>query len=132
MKVSKILFIALLASLAVAQDVDYQVVVLKEGDNTNYPSKGQKVQVHYEGRNTLSEGVFDSSYKRNSPLSLTAGAGMVIKCWDDILTGRKLSLGGKVTVKCPAWTAYGERGAGGVIKPNEDLIFDMELISIGQ
>lgn len=42
----------------------------------------------------------------------------------------ELSLGEKIDVVCPSKFAYGERGAGGLIKPNTDLIFEVELLGI--
>ena len=42
----------------------------------------------------------------------------------------RLSIGEKISVVCPSELAYGSRGAGGVIPPNSDLVFEMELINI--
>ena len=71
---------------------------------------------------------FDSSYDRGEPLPFTLGIGQVIKCWDTSVA--RLSLGEKITVTCPSDLAYGSRGAGNVIPPNSDLIFEMELMKI--
>ena len=70
---------------------------------------------------------FDASYNRNQPFSFKLGVGQVIKCWDHTIA--KLSIGQKVKVMCPSSWAYGERGAGGLIPPNADLIFEIELLS---
>ena len=99
----------------------------KEGDGKTFPEIGDTVHVHYKG--TLLDGKkFDSSYDRGEPLPFTLGIGQVIKCWDTSVA--RLSLGEKITVTCPSDLAYGSRGAGNVIPPNSDLIFEMELMKI--
>ena len=106
----------------------FKVTHIKEGDGKTFPKKGDIVFVHYTG--TLLDGTkFDSSLDRNSPFRFTLGVGQVIKCWD--MSVARLSLGEKIKVICPYNLAYGERGAGGVIPPKADLIFEMELIKIG-
>lgn len=69
--------------------------------------------------------VFDSSYKRNTPLPVRIGSGQVIKCWDEV--GIHLNIGEKVRVLCPAATAYGKRSVG-PIPANSDLIFIIERV----
>jgi peptidylprolyl isomerase len=90
--------------------------------------KGLVVRVHYTGR--LKDGTkFDSSLDRNDPIRFTLGVGQVIKGWDEGLTGMKV--GGKRTLIIPADLGYGARGAGGVIPPNAELTFEVELVSVG-
>jgi peptidylprolyl isomerase len=88
---------------------------------------GDKITVHYTGK-LLDGTVFDSSVTRGEPFEFTLGAGMVIEGWDKGFDGMKE--GGKRTLKIPSAMAYGSRGAGGVIKPNADLLFDVELIKV--
>jgi len=96
-------------------------------NNENKPNVGDTVKVHYKGQ--LIDGtVFDSSYKRNQPIEFKLGIGQVIKGWDEGIS--LLSVGEKARFLIPGNLAYGEMGAGGVIPPNADLIFDVELVSI--
>lgn len=92
-------------------------------------SSGKTAKVHYTGwlDNDGKRGTkFDSSVDRGTPFSFKLGAGMVIKGWDDGVEGMKK--GGKRTLFIPSSLGYGERGAGGVIPPRADLIFDVELV----
>ena len=88
---------------------------------------GDTVAVHYTGR--LTDGtVFDSSYDRGEPIELPVGAGMVIEGWDKGLVG--LVEGGKYRLSIPSAMGYGPYGASGVIPPNADLIFEVEIVGI--
>jgi len=83
------------------------------------------VKVNYQG--ALVDGkVFDSSYERGEPVSFTLS--QVIKGWQEVIP--LMSVGSKWQVVIPPELAYGERGAGNAIGPNETLVFDIELIGI--
>ena len=98
--------------------------VLKEGNGPK-PKKTDSVEVHYHG--TLINGVvFDSSYERGKPASFPVNA--VIPGWTEVL--QQMPVGSKWRVVIPSHLAYGERGAGSVIRPNMTLIFFFELLSI--
>ena len=92
---------------------------------------GHKVSVHYTGwlyNNGQKGAKFDSSLDRGQPFVFTLGAQQVIKGWDEGVAGMKV--GGKRKLTIPAKLGYGERGAGGAIPPNADLVFDVELLKI--
>ncbi|MBU0481571.1 MAG: FKBP-type peptidyl-prolyl cis-trans isomerase [Proteobacteria bacterium] len=92
---------------------------------------GKQVEVHYTGwlNNGDAKGKkFDSSVDRGQPFSFKLGVGMVIRGWDQGVAGMKI--GGKRTLYIPSALGYGPRGAGGVIPPNTDLIFDVELLGV--
>lgn len=92
----------------------------------NYPGPTDTVRVHYEG--TFEDGrVFDSSYERKEPATFPLNR--VIPCWTQGL--QHIPVGGAATLRCPAATAYGERGAGGGrIPPNTPLRFKVELLEV--
>lgn len=101
-----------------------QVKIIKEGDGKQ-PKATDKVVVHYRGR--LIDGTeFDSSYKRGQPAEFAVNG--VIKGWTEGL--QLLKEGGKAELYVPSNLAYGSRGAGGLIGPDEALVFEVELISV--
>lgn len=103
--------------------IQYEVIKKGKGDK---PKSTDQVTVHYAG--TLINGKeFDSSIKRGTPTTFPLNG--VIKGWQEILA--LMPTGAKWKVVIPPELAYGERGAGASIGPNETLIFEIELISIG-
>lgn len=108
------------------QKMELKIVDTLEGTGRAV-EKGNTLRVHYRG--TLENGQqFDSSFDRGEPLQFKVGVGQVIKGWDDGLLGMKV--GGKRTIHIPSELGYGARGAGGVIPPNSNLVFDVELVEI--
>ena len=102
----------------------YQIIQSGDGKKAQ---TNTTVSVHYKGQ--LSDGtVFDSSYKRNQPIDFTLGLGQVIPGWDEGIA--LLKVGDKARFVIPSHLAYGSRGAGGVIPPNANLIFDVELVGV--
>jgi peptidylprolyl isomerase len=87
---------------------------------------GQTVRVHYVGVAFSTGEEFDASWNRGEPLEFQLGAGRVIPGWDQGLVGMKV--GGRRQLIIPPDLAYGDRGAGGVIKPGETLIFVCDLV----
>jgi FKBP-type peptidyl-prolyl cis-trans isomerase FklB len=100
-----------------------QYKVIKEGTG-KIPADTSMVKVHYEGR-TIDGNVFDSSYKRNSPIDLRAN--QVIKGWTDALV--HMPAGSVWEVYIPQELAYGEREQA-QIKPFSMLIFKIELLEV--
>jgi FKBP-type peptidyl-prolyl cis-trans isomerase FklB len=103
-----------------------QYMILADGKGSN-PKATDTVTVQYRG--TLIDGAeFDSSYKRGQPA--TFALNQVIKGWTEGV--QLIKEGGKIRLFVPSALAYGDRGAGAQIGPNAALIFEIELISVGQ
>lgn len=90
---------------------------------------GSQVNVDYVGVSWSTGQEFDASWNRGQPLSFTLGTGQVIQGWDSGVAGMRV--GGRRTITIPPHMGYGAQGAGGVIGPNETLIFTVDLRSIG-
>ncbi|WP_348946368.1 FKBP-type peptidyl-prolyl cis-trans isomerase [Chitinibacter sp. FCG-7] len=89
--------------------------------------RGALITTHYTG--TLEDGtVFDSSIAKGKPFQCVIGTGRVIKGWDQGIMGMKV--GGKRKLFVPAHLAYGERQIGAHIKPNSNLLFEIELLEV--
>ena len=101
-----------------------QIKHIKEGVGRN-PKSSDTVVVHYRGR-TIEGKEFDSSYKRGEPATFPLKN--VIRGWTEGL--QLLKEGGKAELYIPSELAYGSRGAGSNIGPDETLVFEVELISI--
>ena len=101
-----------------------QYIIIQEGDGPK-PKETDTVRCHYEGR--LIDGtVFDSSYRRNQPAEFPVN--QVITGWVEAL--QLMPVGSKWRLFIPSELAYGEHGAGDVIRPHSALIFDVELLQI--
>ena len=111
---------------APAETLPSGVKIVHEVDGTGpQPKASDTGKVHYRG--TLADGKeFDSSYKRGTPASFPLNR--VVPCWTEGM--QKMKVGGKATLTCPPATAYGDRGAGGVVPPNATLTFEVELLGI--
>ena len=84
--------------------------------------------MHYVGVSWSSGAQFDASWDRGQTFQFTLGAGMVIRGWDEGVAGMKV--GGRRKLVIPPELGYGEQGAGGVIGPNETLVFVVDLVAI--
>ena len=101
-----------------------QYEVLKEGEGPQ-PTAADQVVVHYTGK--LIDGtVFDSSEERGTPA--TFGVSQVIPGWVEAL--QLMKAGSTWRLFIPSALAYGPQGAGGVIGPNQTLIFDVTLLEV--
>ncbi len=90
--------------------------------------RGRKVTVHYVGAAFRSGEEFDASWNRGEPFRFTLGKGQVIPGWDAGVQGMRV--GGRRKLTIPSAMAYGARGAGGVIKPHEPLVFVVDLLEV--
>lgn len=105
---------------------ELQIVDIHIGDGKE-AVKGALIKTHYAGY--LEDGTeFDSSYARGVPFQCVIGTGRVIKGWDQGLMGMRV--GGKRKLLVPSHLAYGERQIGAHIKPNSNLLFEIELLEV--
>jgi len=102
---------------------------LRPGDEKTFPKAGDKLRMHYLGTLRTNGKKFDSSYDRNKPFEFRIGQGQVIRGWDEGVM--KMSLGQKARLHITADYGYGAKGAGAQIPPNADLVFEVELLAIG-
>ncbi len=89
---------------------------------------GANVTVHYVGVSWSTGDEFDASWNRGDPFSFPLGRGHVIAGWDQGVAGMKV--GGRRRLTIPPSLGYGASGAGGVIKPNETLVFVVDLLEV--
>ena len=106
---------------------DLEISDITVGDGPE-AAPGQRVSVQYVGVAHSTGKEFDSSWSRNEPFEFALGAGHVIAGWDRGVAGMKV--GGRRQLVIPAKLGYGDRGAGGVIKPGETLIFVVDLLGV--
>ncbi len=107
---------------------DLVVTDVREGDGAEATS-GSRVSVHYVGVAHSTGEEYDASYNRGTPLQFRLGIGQVIEGWDRGVEGMKV--GGRRQLVIPPHLGYGDRGAGGAIKPGETLIFVVDLVDVG-
>jgi peptidylprolyl isomerase len=110
-------------------DIPFELIVedLVVGDGEE-ATKGSKVAVHYVGVAFSTGDEFDASWNRGEPFKFQLGRGNVIPGWDAGVVGMRV--GGRRKLTIPSAMAYGARGAGGVIKPHEPLVFVVDLLSV--
>ncbi|KAA8583400.1 peptidyl-prolyl cis-trans isomerase FKBP3 [Etheostoma spectabile] len=113
----------------------YTKSVLKKGDKTNFPKKGENVSCWYTG--TLEDGtVFDTNVpkterkkKQTKPLTFKVGLGRVIRGWDEALLTMSKGEIARLEIE-PEW-AYGRKGLpDSKIPPNAKLIFEVEVVAV--
>jgi len=90
--------------------------------------KGQTVEVHYVGVSWATGKEFDASWNRGQTFKFGLGRSQVIAGWDQGVAGMKV--GGRRRITIPPHLGYGKRGAGGVIGPDETLVFVVDLVSV--
>ena len=96
-----------------------------EGDEA---TPGSIVEVHYVGVSWSTGRQFDASWDRNDTFKFGLGKGQVIRGWDEGVAGMRV--GGRRRITIPPDMAYGKRGAGGAIGPDETLVFVVDLVGV--
>lgn len=110
-----------------APPADLVVEDISVGDGEE-ATPGHTVTVHYVGVSHSSGEEFDASWSRGKPFSFPLGGGRVIAGWDRGVAGMKV--GGRRKLVIPPHLGYGDRGAGGAIKPGETLVFVVDLLGV--
>ena len=105
----------------------FVVETIKAGTGLS-PKPGQTCVMHYTGTLSSNGSKFDSSRDRGQPFEFKIGVGQVIRGWDEGVA--QMKVGGHYLLKIRSDYGYGARGAGGVIPPNADLTFDVELLAV--
>lgn len=106
-------------------DLVVEDVVVGDGPEA---TGGNTVSCHYVGVAHSTGEEFDASWNRGQALDFRLGVGQVIAGWDQGIEGMKV--GGRRKLTIPAHLGYGDRGAGGAIKPGETLIFVVDLVGV--
>lgn len=112
-----------------AEDAPSELVIEDEivGDGDE-ATVGKRVTVHYAGVAWSTGKEFDASWNRGETFSFRLGAREVIEGWDRGVKGMRV--GGRRRLTIPADLGYGSRGAGGVIKGGETLVFVVDLVAV--
>jgi|SRR5947209_15032543 len=105
--------------------LEVEDITVGEGEEA---SPGRTVEVHYVGVSWKTGKQFDASWDRGSTFKFPLGKNRVIPGWDRGVAGMKV--GGRRRLTIPPDLAYGKRGAGGVIGPDETLVFVVDLIAL--
>jgi peptidylprolyl isomerase len=105
--------------------LEIEDIALGDGDEA---TPGSTVEVHYVGKSWSNGQEFDASWNRGDTFKFGLGKGQVIQGWDQGVAGMKV--GGRRRITIPPMLGYGKRGAGGVIGPDETLVFVVDLIGV--
>jgi len=106
-------------------DLVVEDITVGDGDEAR---PGQQVSVHYVGVALSTGREFDASWNRGGTFDFALGRGQVITGWDQGVAGMRV--GGRRKLVIPPHLGYGSRGAGGAIRPNETLIFVVDLVGV--
>jgi peptidylprolyl isomerase len=110
---------------APSYQLELEDLAIGEGDEA---VAGKVVEVHYVGVSWSNGQQFDASWDRGDTFRFTLGKGEVIQGWDEGVAGMRV--GGRRRITIPPMLGYGKRGAGGVIGPDETLVFVVDLIGV--
>jgi FK506-binding protein 1 len=93
------------------------------------PQRGDELTVHYTGTYGAVPNEFDSSRSKGYPLKFIVGVGQVIRGWDEAMM--QMRLGERAVLRIGSDFAYGKAGVPGIVPPDTNLDFDVELLAIG-
>jgi FK506-binding protein 1 len=94
----------------------------------HFPAKNDKVVLHYVGMLANKDRtVFDSSRERTDPVNFILGEGKLLQGLEEQIYN--IPVGKVVTVEVPAEKAFGKDGYKGIVPPNQDLLFEIEILS---
>jgi peptidylprolyl isomerase len=110
---------------APSYQLEVEDLVVGEGEEA---VPGRVVEVHYVGVSWATGRQFDASWDRGDTFTFGLGKGQVIPGWDQGVAG--MQVGGRRRITIPPQLAYGKRGAGGVIGPDETLVFVVDLVGV--
>ncbi len=110
---------------APSYQLELEDIITGDGEEAR---SGQMVEVHYVGVSWSTGRQFDASWDRGDTFQFGLGRGQVISGWDQGVAGMRV--GGRRRITIPPMLGYGKRGAGGVIGPDETLVFIVDLIGV--
>jgi peptidylprolyl isomerase len=110
---------------APSYQLELEDITVGEGEEA---AKGHVVEVHYVGVAWSTTQQFDASWDRDDTFRFTLGKGQVIRGWDEGVAGMRV--GGRRRITVPPDMGYGQRGFPGAIKPNETLVFVVDLVGV--
>jgi peptidylprolyl isomerase len=113
------------ADQAPSHELELEDLAVGDGEEA---VSGSKVEVHYVGVSWATGQQFDASWDRGDTFKFGLGQGQVIPGWDQGVAGMKV--GGRRRITIPPHLAYGKRGAGGVIGPDETLVFVVDVVGV--
>jgi len=108
-----------------SDELEVEDIAVGDGDEA---TAGSRVEVHYVGVSWATGKQFDASWDRGDTFEFGLGEGEVIPGWDKGVAGMRV--GGRRRLTIPPDLAYGKRGAGSVIGPDETLVFVVDLIGV--
>ena len=117
------------AMVRTASGLQYIDDAVGEGESAK---AGDTVSVQYTGWIQKADGsrglLFDTTRDIGRPFEFRLGRHKVIQGWEEGISG--MQVGGKRTLIVPSELAYGKRGAGQIVLPNQNLIFEVELVGL--
>jgi len=121
-------FFAALVACSSAQELNKTLLSGEDCLSVQKAAIGDEVTVHYEGRLKSNGAKFDSSFDRGEPIKFELGTNLVVQGWEQGLPGTCPNQ--TIKLEIPSNLGYGSEGAGDVIPPNSDLVFEIKLEAV--